>query len=131
VQLSPTFRAEINVLAAGDVTRVGNQVAEYARRYVRVRTSRTQRSIRAVPRRTARGPMVRVQANVPYGLVEEQGSPPHKIRPRRKKYLRFVINGRVVYAKEVNHPGTKGSHFLSKAVRQVAGLNGYAVRING
>lgn len=37
----------------------------------------------------------------------DQGTRPHVIRPRRARRLRFVTSGRVVWARQVNHPGTK------------------------
>lgn len=45
------------------------------------------------------------------------GTPPHPIRPRPpKRALRFTIGGRVVFARHVNHPGTKPNDFLNKAL---------------
>lgn len=41
-----------------------------------------------------------------YGEFLDEGVRPHVIRPRRAKVLRFVVGGRVVYARKVNHPGT-------------------------
>lgn len=35
----------------------------------------------------------------------EEGTRPHIIRPRRRRALRFVAGGQVVFAKKVNHPG--------------------------
>lgn len=47
------------------------------------------------------------------------GTPPHTIRPRKKKgVLRFVIDGEVVYAKYVRHPGTKPNNFMGRALRE-------------
>jgi hypothetical protein len=47
------------------------------------------------------------------------GTPPHVIRPRRRKVLRFISGGRVVYARHVNHPGSRGTHFLTRALDAV------------
>ena len=41
-----------------------------------------------------------------YGQMLDEGTRPHVIRPRRARVLRFVVAGRVVYAREVHHPGT-------------------------
>lgn len=54
-------------------------------------------------------------------VIEDQGSRPHVIRARRRKALRFVINGKVVFRQKVNHPGTTGSGFLTKSLRYAAG----------
>ena len=42
-------------------------------------------------------------------LVEmlEYGTRPHEITPKKAKALRFVVDGRTVYAKSVEHPGTR------------------------
>ena len=54
----------------------------------------------------------------PHTMLIINGSVPHKIRPRRRGgWLRFVVDGRVVSAREVNHPGYRGDDFLSKALR--------------
>lgn len=42
-----------------------------------------------------------------YGQFVREGTKPHVILPRKGKYLRFEIGGRVVYTKRVNHPGSK------------------------
>ena len=43
---------------------------------------------------------------VAYGWYVREGTDPHEIRPRFKEALRFEVNGEVVFAKKVNHPGT-------------------------
>ncbi|MFI0934573.1 hypothetical protein ACH4RG_22985 [Streptomyces sp. NPDC021019] len=48
------------------------------------------------------------------------GTRPHVIRPRRKKVLRFVIDGDVIFAAKVNHPGTRANDFLGRALRMGA-----------
>lgn len=49
-------------------------------------------------------------------VILDQGSRPHVIRARRRKALRFVVNGRVVFRRTVMHPGTRGSGFLTKSL---------------
>lgn len=44
------------------------------------------------------------------------GTPPHTIRPRRRRALRFVSGGAVVYARRVRHPGTRPNPFLVRAL---------------
>jgi hypothetical protein len=44
-----------------------------------------------------------------YAMFVETGTHPHVIRARNAKYLRFVQDGVVRYAKQVNHPGTPGN----------------------
>lgn len=54
-----------------------------------------------------------------YGLFVDQGTRPHIIEGN--PWLRFVINDRVVFARRVRHPGFKGRHFSTKAIRMAAG----------
>lgn len=46
---------------------------------------------------------------VPYANIQERGGTtrPHVILPRNAKALRFMMGGRVVFAKKVNHPGSR------------------------
>lgn len=54
----------------------------------------------------------------PAALYVIGGTRPHQIRPRRPGgVLKFTVGGRVVYAKYVNHPGTKPNDFLQQALR--------------
>lgn len=58
-----------------------------------------------------------ISTNIHTVLVHN-GSRRHPIRPRRAGgYLRFVVGGRVVYARAVNHPGYRGDPFLTRALR--------------
>lgn len=92
-------------------------------------TGRLRSSIRADPPRlfTLR-PSVRVGSDLDYAEWVHDGTRPHTIRPRRAKALRFVVGGRVVYAKVVQHPGTRPRPFLDRALREVARSRGYDFR---
>lgn len=49
------------------------------------------------------------------------GTPPHVITPhedRPNPHLRFLSGGGVVFAKSVNHPGTRANDFLTPALPQ-------------
>ena len=48
--------------------------------------------------------------------ILDKGSRPHIIRAKRKKALRFVVNGRVMFRRSVLHPGTRGSGFLTRSL---------------
>ncbi len=74
--------------------------------------------------RTRSGAIVRLQNRKAYAAVIDKGSKAHVILARRKKSLRFVGPGGVVFRKRVNHPGTKPYHFLSRAVNEAGRLFG-------
>lgn len=46
-----------------------------------------------------------LKAPVIQAVTTDQGARPHVIRPRRASVLRFPANGRIVFARKVNHPG--------------------------
>ena len=54
---------------------------------------------------------------VPYAVPVEFGTRPHLIRPRRGRVLRFEVNGRTVFAREVRHPGTRGAHMFRDGLK--------------
>jgi len=58
----------------------------------------------------------KVMVNSSYGVFVDQGTRPHVIVPRRKKMLAFQKDGRWIFAKRVNHPGTKAQPFFTNAV---------------
>jgi len=67
------------------------------------------------------GTVVRVGSDLPHALVHHEGSRPHQIRPVRAKALRFTVARVVVFARVVNHPGTRANRYLVDAARR-AGL---------
>ena len=58
-------------------------------------------------------------ADVPYGSYVHDGTQPHKIRPRDRKALRWATGQDFVFAKDVNHPGTRPDPFLYQAASTV------------
>lgn len=55
---------------------------------------------------------------VGYGVYVRDGTRPHVITPKNAKMLRFVVNGQVVYARMVHHPGTKPNRFDERTVEK-------------
>lgn len=89
---------------ARDVERRGIRMKLEARRRVRVRSASLLSTIRTNMRYTPRSVSVEVLAGggrVRYALVEETGSRAHEITPSRRKALRFVVAGRVVFRQRV------------------------------
>lgn len=59
-----------------------------------------------------------INSRHPATLYVLYGTRPHRIEPRRPGgVLRFMVDGRVVYARYVNHPGTKPNNWLREALR--------------
>lgn len=62
-------------------------------------------------------PRISIDApGVPYLPFVLHGTKAHTIRPKNGKYLRFKIGSRVVFTKEVHHPGTKANPFHHRAM---------------
>ena len=51
-----------------------------------------------------------------YGVYVRDGTKPHIITPKTAKMLRFTINGNVVFARIVHHPGTKPNRFDERTI---------------
>lgn len=104
-------------------TRLGNdldaraaRVASRARQLVGVDTGLLLSTIRVESGAGYRDIVAGRVGKTPYTIWHHDGSAPHVIRPRRARALRFEINGRVIFAAKVNHPGTRGTKFLTRAL---------------
>jgi hypothetical protein len=53
-----------------------------------------------------------------YALYQSQGTRPHIIQAKRGKSLRFIVAGRTVFARRVNHPGTRPNPYLTRHLRE-------------
>lgn len=59
-----------------------------------------------------------IRSTHPATIYVVNGTRPHRIYPRRPGgVLRFTVGGRVVYARYVNHPGTKPNNWMREALR--------------
>lgn len=54
-------------------------------------------------------------AGTSYGLFVHEGTKPHDIFPRKKKWLRWAVGDRFVFSKHVKHSGTKPDQFIYEA----------------
>lgn len=107
----------LEVFATGFVS----TVSTVAKGLAPVRTGRLKASIHPDPVRRS-GPWsisTGVSADAPYAAPVHEGARPHVIRPRNARALRFEINGRVVFARRVNHPGQRAQPFLTNAAHRV------------
>jgi hypothetical protein len=67
-----------------------------------------------------RGPTqeLKIGSQLNYALVHHEGSKPHQIIGKGK-HLRFSSGGRIVYARQVSHPGTRANHYLTDSLRLI------------
>lgn len=53
-------------------------------------------------------------------VYNDEDTKPHRINPRRKRFLRFKgRGGNVIFSKGVNHPGTTGKKISQGIARQI------------
>lgn len=108
------------------VANKGREAEGHARRLVGVKTTKLKASIGSRVVRSNPGYNVEVFAGgtpetSKYVMAHHDGARPHKIYPRRKRALKFQSGGKTVFARSVNHPGSRGTFFLLRG-GQMAGL---------
>lgn len=109
----------------------GPRVVNRAKILCPVDTGRLRASIRGEARRTwTLRPEYRIWSDVEYAPYVNDGTRPHRINARAGGVLRFNVGGRTVYARYVNHPGTRAKPFLDRALREIATPRGYSVRLD-
>lgn len=64
----------------------------------------------------------RVFTNDPVALILERGSKAHSIEPKIAQALRFRIGPRIIFARRVNHPGTRPYRWLARAFANTEAL---------
>lgn len=84
-----------------------------AKAIVRRRSGRLARSINISHGREVRGQYVQVGSNVRYAYFVHEGTAPHLITPQHGRVLRFREGGRIIYARVVHHPGSRGRKYLT------------------
>jgi hypothetical protein len=118
----------------GDVARYlfrkGLDVSNVAKQLVGVDEGELRRDIGLRPGQDSRGLFVDIGSSVEHALVHHEGSAPHTIttkppgRPSRAGRagagrLSFTVGGRKVFARIIHHPGTRGTHYLTRALEAI------------
>src|SRR6185503_17285440 len=73
------------------------------------------------------GPTINVHTESPIAIFREVDTKAHVIAAVNKKALAFKIGRTLVFAKRVNHPGTKGLHNWQYADQQLRMRLPYAI----
>ena len=110
------------VFITEQVTDLSDKLLRAAQDEAPVRTGRLRQSLKTEPV-VMTGPNKGeggISAQTPYAGFVRSGTRPHVIRPRNAQALRFEVRGRIIFAKSVNHPGTKPNFFLERALDRVA-----------
>lgn len=97
----------------------GKALVRLAKGQVGVDTGALKRSIDHNVSVNRGGLIVKVTAHNKKALMHHQGTRPHVISARRAQALRFKWHGRIVYARSVNHPGTRPNRYLTDNLPKV------------
>lgn len=122
------LRRAIRGASMSELRRVGPMALNRSKILCPVDTGRLRASLRGQANRTwTLRPQYTISTDVEYAPYVHDGTRPHEIRPRNAQVLRFMINGRVQYARVVHHPGTRARPFIERAVREVTAGRGYTI----
>ncbi|AUV81255.1 hypothetical protein C2R22_05920 [Salinigranum rubrum] len=110
-KLEQVFLDEELPKAMGDIAL---HIEREAKQRAPVESGNLRASIASVVETIANGYRAVVGTNVEYAREVEFGTGPHTITGDP---LRFTVDGEVVFATEVNHPGTPAQPFLGPALR--------------
>lgn len=92
---------------------IGRTIVIAAKRQVGVDTDELRASIGMIHSRGLIEQYITIGSDVGHALEHHEGTRPHMIRAKNHEFLRFSAGSRVVYARQVMHPGTRPNHYLS------------------
>ena len=115
VEVKSDYRSVTEALESGLeglLRRFADRVVEAARSKALKRSGYLASQISSVVEKDSAA----IYAKAPYSAYVEFGTRPHLILPKRARALRFEVDGEVVFARRVHHPGTQPQPFLFPAV---------------
>lgn len=95
------------------LAKVGRAIVIAAKHQVGVDTGELRNEIKMIHSRGPVEQFITVGADVPHALDHHEGTRPHMIRAKNHDFLRFSAGSRIIYTREVLHPGTRPNHYLS------------------
>lgn len=107
-------RAELGIALENASAEVAERALQLARGLAPKKTGRYVRGL--VKRRLGKTRWL-IAATAPHSPYVEYSTRPHVIRPVRARALRFRVDGHVVFATRVRHPGTRGQHVLRRTAQ--------------
>jgi hypothetical protein len=118
--------------AQGHRAMMNAMAAETARRAIKKAPYRTRNLQRSIEVASVTSDRAVIEARASYAAAVEKGTRPHIIRPRNVKALRFAATAAgqrlsgsarrgaaVVFARYVNHPGTRAQPYLIPAAEEM------------
>jgi hypothetical protein len=101
------------------VMRLLSAIEQRALAKVGVKTGQLKNSARKELQLRSDGVVGVLRFDAPHAILHHEGTRPHLIVPRSAKVLRFPGRSGIVFARRVNHPGTKPNRFLYDAMVEV------------
>lgn len=88
-----------------------------AKRQVGKDTRELEASIHMIHERPGEYQQLWIGSRARHALLHHRGTRPHEIVAHKDQLLRFSKNGRMVYSRSVQHPGTKANNYLSDQLK--------------
>jgi hypothetical protein len=116
-RIHQTFETKNALMVQRQAEEAGKFAVDYVTAHptFKPRTGKLQKATGYKVLRAAGGRIVRVKNTAKYAAAIDSGAKPHVIVARRRKTLRFISGGHLVFARRVNHPGNKPFKFLYRA----------------
>lgn len=103
-----------------DLYRRGLRLQALAKASAPIESGRLKESIYLRYSKGASNPSIIVGSELNYAYYVHEGVRPHQIMPDQPgRMLRFQVNGRIVYATKVNHPGQAPQRYLTRHLRSI------------
>jgi hypothetical protein len=93
--------------------KIGLEILAGAKAMVGVRSGNLRRSLHMRQGLRGRVQYVAVGSDLRYAEAHHEGTRAHRIDPRGGRVMRFNVGGTVVYARRIDHPGTKPRKYLT------------------
>jgi hypothetical protein len=114
-------------IARREVVQITRRVYNRANVLTPVDTGRLRAGNQMRVRQTGAQVVGEVFNDVDYGPPVHDGTPARIVRPRRRRALRFVAGGQVVFAAWARLPARRGRPWIYRAMVEVAGRVGWTV----
>lgn len=119
------FNAIARAAAIKEIRAGARQTTNRAKVLAPVLNGFLQASIKPTERISGSVLRIDVGAHTDYALAIHEGRPAVDIKPKKGMFLKFEINGRTVFAREVHQVARPGRPYLSRALREVAQSRGW------
>ena len=104
-------------LVGRHLEKIGRKIVTGAKAQVGVRTGMLRSSIKMEHIYYSSGAAIKIGSSLSYAHLHHEGSLPRLITPKNGEFLKFSRGTKIIYARQVAHPGTKPNRYLSDQLR--------------